>query len=198
MKRLLLLAACLAAAGCSDSKVVVRATLAENGGPVADLPVWVLPYDRQALMDSLAKDAGEPEPAIPAPLVTQLEGLTTREREMTAAGDARAAQVRAMRQAVQKQVDSIRVERRQWRERTFAAFDSLAKAREAELGATAHVDTTDARGVARIPAGEGRVWVWAAYVLPDVTLEWNLRVTVTGDSTDVELTRENAKERRFY
>jgi hypothetical protein len=197
MKRLLLLAACVAAAGCSDSKVVVRATLADNGGPVADLPVWVLPYDRQALMDSLAEAAGDPEPAIPAPLITQLEGLIARERQMTAAGDARAAQVRVMRLAVQKQVDSIRVERRRWRQKTFVDFDSLAKAREAELGAAAAVDTTDAQGIARVPA-EGRVWIWAAYVLPDVTLEWNIPVTVRGDSTTIELTRDKAKERRFY
>jgi hypothetical protein len=198
MKRLLLLAACVAAAGCSDSKVVVRATLAENGGPVADLPVWVLPYDRQALMDSLAEDAGKPEPAIPSPLLTQLEGLTARERELAAAGDPRLAQFRAQRQALQKQVDSIRVARRAWREDVFASFDSLARAREVDLGATASVDTTDAQGVAHVSAGEGRVWVWAAYVLPDVTLEWNLPVTVRGDSTVVQLTRENARERRFY
>jgi hypothetical protein len=198
MKRLLLLAACLAAAGCSDSKVVVHASLAENGQPVADLPVWVLPYDRQALMDSLAKEAGEPEPGIPAPLVTQLEGLTARERQLAAAGDPRLPAMRAQRQAVQKQVDSIRVARHRWRERVFADFDSLAQARQAELGVTASVDTTDARGIARIGADEGRVWVWAAYVLPDVTLEWNVPVTVRGDSTTVNLTRENAKERKFY
>ena len=198
MKRLLLMAACAAAAGCSDSKVVVHASLAENGEPVADLPVWVLPYDRQALMDSLAEEAGEPEPAIPAPLVTQLEGLTARERQLAAAGDPRLPAFRAQLAAVQKQVDSIRVARRRWREHTFADFDSLAEARQAELGATASVDTTDARGVARISAGEGRVWIWAVYVLPDVTLEWNVPVTVRGDSTTVDLTRENAKERRFY
>lgn len=198
MKRLLLLAACMAAAGCSDSKVVVHARLAENGQPVADLPVWVLPYDRQALMDSLARDAGDPEPAIPAPLITQLEGLTAREKELAASGDPRLPAFRAQRAAVQKQVDSIRVARRQWREKTFADFDSLARARQGELGVTATVDTTDARGTARIAADEGRMWIWAAYVLPDVTLEWNVPVTVRGDSTTVELTRENAKERRFY
>lgn len=198
MKRLLLLAACLASAGCSDSKVVVHASLAENGQPVADLPVWVLPYDRQALMDSLAEEAGEPEPGIPAPLITQLEGLTARERQLAAAGDPRLAAFRAQRMAVQKQVDSIRTARVAWRERVFADFDSLSDARQAELGVTSAVDTTDARGIARISADEGRVWIWASYVLPDVTLEWNVPVTVRGDSTTVRLTRENAKERKFY
>jgi hypothetical protein len=198
MKRLLLLAACVAAAGCSDSKVVVRASLAEAGEPVADLPVYLLPYDRQALMDSLAKAAGQPEPAIPAALVTQLEGLNARERQLSAAGDSTVRGVRARRAAVQAQVDSIRASRLRWRERVFADFDSVAKGKMAELGVGTATDTTDARGVAHIAADEGRFWLYAAYVLPDVTLEWNVPVTVRGDSTVVRLTRKNARERRFY
>lgn len=198
MKRLLLLAACLAVAGCSDSKVVVRAELDPGGRPVADLPVYLLPYDRQALMDSLARDSGKPEPAIPAALITQLESLNARERQLAAAGDTTLRQVRLQARGVQARIDSIRVARRAWRQRTFAEFDSLAEARMAELGTGAAVDTTDARGIAELPADEGPFWVYAAYVLPDVTLEWNVRVTVRGDSTVVRLTRENAKERRFY
>lgn len=197
MKRLLLLAACLAAAGCSDSKVVVHAALAE-GQPVADLPVWVLPYDREDLMDSLVREAGQPEPAIPAELLTQLQSLTERERQLTARGDTALRQARAQRAAVQKQIDSIRTARREWRDRVLAPFDSLARAKEAESGTVAVVDTTDARGVARVSADEGRMWIYASYVLPDLTLEWNLPLTVRGDSTTIRLTRENAKERRFY
>lgn len=199
MKRLLLLAACVAAAGCSDSKVVVRATLAEGGQPVADMPVYLLPYDRQALMDSLAEAAGEPEPAIPAALVTQLESLNARERQMAAAGDSAVRTVRAQRAAVQAQVDSIRANRLRWRQRVFAPFDSVAQAKMQEMGAGAASDTTDTTGRARLSAAdEGRFWIYAAYVLPDVTLEWNVPVTVRGDSTVVRLTRENATERRFY
>lgn len=198
MKRLLLLAACVAAAGCSDSKVVVRASLAQAGEPVADLPVFLLPYDRQALMDSLAKASDEPEPTIPSALVTQLESLNARERQIAAAGGAEVRLVRAQRAMVQARMDSIRVSRRRWRQEVFADFDSVAKMKMAELAATAATDTTDAQGVASIPADEGRFWIYAAYVLPDVTLEWNVPVTVRGDSTVVRLTRENAKERRFY
>jgi hypothetical protein len=198
MKRLLLLAACLAAAGCSDSKVVVHATLAEDGQPVADMPVYLLPYDRQALIDSLAEEAGQPEPAIPAALVTQLESLNARERQLAAAGDSTVRQVRAQRAVVQAQVDSIRVNRRRWRNEVFGPFDSLAQAKMAELGAGAAADTTDATGTARVAADEGRFWIYASYVLPDVTLEWNVPVNVRGDSTVVRLTRENARERRFY
>lgn len=198
MKRLLLLAACLAAAGCSDSKVVVRASLAQAGEPVADMPVYLLPYDREALMDSLAEASDEPEPAIPEALVTQLESLNARERQLSAAGDSTIRQVRAQRAAVQAQVDSIRVSRRRWRQRVFADFDSVANAKITELGTGTATDTTDTQGVAHLPADEGRFWIYAAYVLPDVTLEWNLPVTVRGDSAVVRLTRENAKERRFY
>jgi hypothetical protein len=198
MKRLLLLAACLAAAGCSDSKVVVRASLAEAGEPIVDLPVFLLPYDRQALMDSLAESSDEPEPMIPSALITQLESLNARERQLAAAGDSTIRQVRAQRAAVQARMDSIRVNRRRWREQTFADFDSVADMKMTELGMTAATDTTDARGTASIAADEGRFWLYAAYVLPDVTLEWNVPVTVRGDSTVVRLTRENAKERRFY
>lgn len=199
MKRLLLLAACLAAAGCSDSKVVVRAALAGEGEPVADMPVYLLPYDRKALMDSLAEAAELPEPAIPAVLITQLESLTARQGQLAAAGDSAVRQVRAQRAAVQAQVDSIRANRRRWRQRVFADFDSVAEGKMAELGAGASTDTTDASGVARLGAGEeGRYWIYATYVLPDVQLEWNVPVTVRGDSTVVRLTRENAEERRFY
>lgn len=198
MKRLLLLAACLVAAGCSDSKVVVRASLAQAGEPVADLPVFLLPYDRQALMDSLAEESDQPEPTIPSALVTQLESLNARERQLAATGGAEIRQVRAQRTVLQAQLDSIRVTRRRWRQRVFADFDSMAQVKMADLGTTAATDTTDRQGVASIAADEGRFWVYAAYVLPDVTLEWNVPVNVRGDSTVVRLTRENAKERRFY
>jgi len=198
MKRLLLLAACLAAAGCSDSKVVVHATLAQGGQPVADMPVFLLPYDRQALMDSLVKASDEQEPAIPAALVTQLESLSARERQMSAAGDSTVRGVRAQRAAVQAQVDSIRVRRLRWRQRVFEPFDSISAAKMAELGAGAATDTTDTSGRAAIAADEGRFWIYASYVLPDATLEWNVPVNVRGDSTVVRLTRENATQRRFY
>lgn len=198
MKRLLLLAALLAVAGCSDSKVVVRAALAEGGRPVADLPVYLLPYDREALMDSLAQAAGQPEPAIPAAMVTQLESLTVREQRLAASGDSAVQRVRAERRGVQARVDSIRAARREWRQRVFAPFDSVAGAKVAELGVSAVADTTDATGTARLAADEGRFWLYAVYVLPDRTLEWNVPVTVRGDSTVVRLTPENAKERRFY
>ncbi|HEU0015352.1 MAG TPA: hypothetical protein VFQ45_16810, partial [Longimicrobium sp.] len=115
MKRWLLLAACCAAAaGCSDSKVVVRASLDQGGQPIADLPVWLLPYDRKALADSMLRAGEMPEPAIPADLLTQLESLTAREKE--AAGDSARRQVQAARRTLQARIDSIKTARRVWRE----------------------------------------------------------------------------------
>ena len=64
--------------------------------------------------------------------------------------------------------------------------DSVAQAKVAELGLSAVADTTDATGTARLPADEGRFWIYAVYVLPDRTLEWNLPVTVRGDSTVID------------
>ena len=196
MKRaLLFLAVCLTAAGCSDSKVVVRAALAEGGEPIVDMPVYLLPYDRKALMDSLARASEEPEPTIPADLVTQLERLSS---APAVPGDSAARAAQAARRVLQARIDSIRAARAQWRQRVFAPFDSVARMKESELGETAASDTTDAAGRAEVPADEGRFWLYATYVLPETTLEWNLPVAVRGDSVVVNLTRKNAKEQQFY
>lgn len=193
MKRLLL-ALALVAAGCDDPRVVVEASL--DGEPLSGLPVWLLPYDRVALVDSLVQESDEPEPAIPAELVAALD--TARALERQAQGDTLLAQRRAHRRMLEVRVDSIRAARRAWRDRIYAPLDSLARAREAELGTSARSDTTDARGRASLPADEGRFWVWSVYVLPEATLEWSVPVAVRGDSAAVGLTRESARERRVY
>jgi hypothetical protein len=196
MKRaLLFLSVCLTAAGCSDSKVVVRASLAEGGEAIAEMPVYLLPYDRRALMDSLARASEEPEPTIPADLVTQLESLNAAPR---VPGDSTARANAAMRTVLQARIDSIRAARVTWRQRVYAPFDSVARAKESELAVKASADTTDAAGRAAIPADEGRFWIYATYVLPETTLEWNLPVSVRGDSVVVSLTRKNAKEQQFF
>lgn len=198
MKRPLpaLAAFCLAAAGCSDSKVVVQASLTEGGAPVADLPVWILPYDRQALADSLVRDAGLPEPMVPAELVTQLEGLNA--AEAAAGTDSARRAVAAARTALEARIDTVRARRVAWREQVFADFDSLARVKEGELGRAARIDTTNARGIAEMEVDAGRWWAWSVYVLPDEVLEWNVPFTMRGDSTLVTLTRENAEARMIY
>lgn len=193
MKRLLLVLS-LAAAGCSDSQVVAEVSL--DGEPLAGLPVWLLPYDRVALRDSLVQESDEPEPAIPAALIARLD--TVRARAEGAAGDTLITELRAERRALEARIDSIRTARREWRDRVYAPLDSLARERESELGTGPRSDTTDARGRASFPADEGRHWVWSVYVLPEATLEWSVPVVLRGDSAHVELTRENARERRFH
>lgn len=72
MKRFLVLlsaASVLGTAACSRPEVVVEARLPQPGeeGTVAlaNLPIRFLPYDRDAIFDSLEAAADEPEPKIP-------------------------------------------------------------------------------------------------------------------------------------
>jgi hypothetical protein len=146
-------------------------------------------------MDSLARASDEPEPTIPADLVQQLERLNA---APVVPGDSASRANVALRTVLRARIDSIRAARAQWRQRVFAPFDSVARAKESELAETAASDTTDARGHAAIPADEGRFWIYATYVLPETTLEWNLPVSVRGDSVVVPLTRKNAKEQQFF
>lgn len=198
MKRtLLFVAVSLTAAGCSDSRVVVRANLAKGGEPVADMPVYLLPYDRVALMDSLEKASDSTEPTIPAELLQQLQRLNA---APPPSGDSLARAAALQKRQIQARIDSIRGRRRAWRDEVFAPFDSLAKNKGAELGIAAAADTTDKTGRAAVPAEAGTYWVYASYVLPGSTLEWNIRVKLPEDqdSIVVPLSRENARERPFY
>lgn len=69
----------LLGAACSKPEVQVRAELPGAGGaastPVADLPVRLLPYDRDAILDSLTRAAKRPEPQVPANLQPQRDSL---------------------------------------------------------------------------------------------------------------------------
>ncbi|HEV2148274.1 MAG TPA: hypothetical protein VGR37_12790 [Longimicrobiaceae bacterium] len=186
----------LALAACdSDPQVTVRATL--DGAPVADLPVRLLPYDREELLESLASAARSPEPAIPPELLQQLQGLPAAEREARARGDTALARFQAMRRVLFARADSVRAARREWAQATYAAFDSLAARRAETAGRLEAVDTTDASGTVNFEAKPARWWVYARYTLPHSELYWNLPVEVAGDSTVVELTRANARERPF-
>ena len=73
MKRSWMLLAALAFAACGPAEIVVTAELepTDEGAeatPVGDLEVWVLPYDRDVIFDSLAQAAESPEPPIPEDL----------------------------------------------------------------------------------------------------------------------------------
>ncbi len=78
MKRFLVLLSALAPLGlaaCSSPEVVAEASLAQEGSAepqaLSDLPVRLLPYDRDAIFDSLAAVAETPEPQIPPEILQQ-------------------------------------------------------------------------------------------------------------------------------
>ena len=92
MKRFLVLLSAalpLALAACEQPQVTVQAALPQEGaeGAVAlgDLPVRLLPYNRDAIFDSLEAAYGEPEPEIPADLLEQQAAVQQAQTEWRAA-----------------------------------------------------------------------------------------------------------------
>lgn len=84
MKRsFLLVAASLAVAACGPAELVVTAEVDvedPNTGetvnrPISDLEIQLLPFDRDAVFDSLATAFGTPEPAIPQDLLDAREEI---------------------------------------------------------------------------------------------------------------------------
>ena len=199
MKRHFVVLALLAAAACgTDPKVVVHASLQEGGAPITDLPVQLLPYDRQALIDSLGKAADDPEPELPQEVLQQQEALQAEAAAVRQRGDTAVARWNAARRALSAQLAAHQRARAAWADSAYKDFPEVAKAAAAAKELSEASDTTDASGRAELPAEEGQYWVYARYVLPDTELEWNVRMTHTGDSTVVPLTRANAKERPLF
>lgn len=190
MRPLVVLACLLLAAACgAEPKVVVRAEL--DGQPVPDLPVRLLSYDRQAILDSLALAREEPEPRLPQELLQRFSAIQAEEARLRQSGDTALRRVSAERQALQARLDSLRKVRTAWLEKIQEPFEEAVEERAG--AASERADTTDASGRAELPAGEGKQWVVARYVLPETVLEWEVTVTARGDSTTVRLNRENAK-----
>jgi hypothetical protein len=77
----LAMALLLAAGACGPAQVVVTAEVSMSNpdgegmvtNPIADMVVELLPYDRDAIFDSLAAAYGTPEPAIPQELLDARE-----------------------------------------------------------------------------------------------------------------------------
>lgn len=72
-------------AACSSPEVVIEAALPQEGAAepltLADLPVRLLPYDRDAIFDSLAQAYGEPEPQIPPEILAAQEQVQQAQTE---------------------------------------------------------------------------------------------------------------------
>lgn len=65
----------LAVTGCEKPQVFAEVGMSAEGGgeilPLADLPVRLLPYDREAVLDSLEAASDEPQPPIPPELLAR-------------------------------------------------------------------------------------------------------------------------------
>lgn len=86
MNRLVLtvmVAAGLLLAACGGTEVVVQAQIEGQDGSVAlrDLPVRAIPYDRDAIFDSLRAAYAEPEPEIPQELMVLQDSITRAQEE---------------------------------------------------------------------------------------------------------------------
>jgi hypothetical protein len=157
MKRTLVLlpAAFLVLAACSEPKVAVQATLpnvqTNEPAPLARLPIRLLPYDRDAIFDSLASVSEEPEPAIPQEILERQRAVQAAQAEWQTAtdrwGEARdrlktlSDQLQQMQQRGQRNTPEYRqrfqqfgtLEReetaaQQARDQAFARFTSLQEA----------------------------------------------------------------------
>lgn len=86
MKRSWLVLAALSFAACGPAEIVVTAELQPEAEgmeatPVGDLEVWVLPYDRDIIFDSLTQAAESPEPPIPEDLRLAQEQVAEAQQE---------------------------------------------------------------------------------------------------------------------
>ncbi len=254
MKRFLVLVAILApitAAGCGDPLVVAEAAIADEASgerlALGDLPIRLLPYDRDAIFDSLEAAHPTPEPPIPPEILAQQQQvqdaqtewreaeerwstvrdslrilseeltrmqnqgmrgtpqyaqaferfgtLETAERQVNQQMDQAFARFDSLQQQTLAVADSVRVVRDMWADEAFAAFGQVVQQKLNESGREEIADTTNAQGVATFRAPSGRWWVYGRYTLPYEELYWNVPIEVTGDSTHIEITRENAEVR---
>ncbi len=71
----LALGGAIASAACGPTDVTINASMEVAGAegtevrPLAEMEIQLLPFDRDAIFDSLAREASEPEPEIPADLL---------------------------------------------------------------------------------------------------------------------------------
>lgn len=185
----------LVAACGTDPEVIVHATRTDDASgetvAIADLPVRLLPYDRDALLDSLRAEADTPEPPIPPELTARLASLEAQPRQVNGSGDSASVQLGVLR----ARADSLREARRAWAEHAYADFDRAAVAALEASGRVEVADTTGVEGAAAFNVPAGRWWVYARYALPDAELYWNFPIEVTDPGALVSLTPANAERR---
>ncbi|HET7322571.1 MAG TPA: hypothetical protein VFI96_08770 [Longimicrobiaceae bacterium] len=126
----------LVAAACGEPKVTVEAALPGVGGapagPVADLPIRLLPYDRAAILDSLRAAAETPEPAPDSTLALLQQQMDSLEAAWRAART-RARQIDDSLQVLTGSGERERLdrERGEVKQRADSAFARLTRLRRA-------------------------------------------------------------------
>jgi hypothetical protein len=103
-------AAGMVLAGCGGSEIAVRAQIeaTADGEPLAlrDLPVRILPYDRDVIFDSLRAAYPEPQPEIP-PALQQLEAQISAAQEQWQAAEQRWIMVRDSLQRMSRRMQGM-------------------------------------------------------------------------------------------
>ncbi len=136
MKRLLLIlatgfgAAMLGACGGGQVIVQIETATVEGGDVIAlqDLEVQLLPYDRDAVFDSLASAYPEPEPPIPDTLI-QLQAAVAKAQEEWRQAETRWATVRDSLQRISQEMEGLSRAQAEYRI-LFAEFNALAPEEE--------------------------------------------------------------------
>ena len=143
---LVILLPTLPACGGSELTVIVQAEEGEEAAPVADLPVELLPFNRDSVFEALAARAEEPEPQIPADLQAQFDSVAALQESWRAVetewGEAREAlqnlSDRLQRldrrsreyQQLYRQFDGLESTERRLnnaRQQAFSAFDEMQR-----------------------------------------------------------------------
>jgi hypothetical protein len=113
MKRKLVLFSLFAVAvtaACERNQVAVDAALVDEqtqeARPLENLPVRLLPYDRDAIFDSLEAAYPEPEPTIPPEMMVERDQIIQAEREWRSSED-RWSTARDSLQALSRELDRM-------------------------------------------------------------------------------------------
>jgi hypothetical protein len=181
----------LLAAACSQPQLTVQAELSEAGAeaadPIADLPIRLVPYDRDAIIDSLTLAGKAPEPRLPVALNATRDSLAI----VQAAWRVEEARLRAIqdtmpmlnvrigadpteRERKLRETQRLEQEQREVKQR-MATLQAQISARSREIGET--VDS--------VRAARQR---WSQTVLKDFDRIAEARISAAGRSAVIDTT----------
>jgi hypothetical protein len=113
----------LAACGGSELTVLVLAGEGDEQQPVADLPLELLPFNRDSVFETLAAQAEEPEPQIPADLQAQFDEVAALQETWRAA-EAEWAEAREALQNLSSRLQRLDRRSREYQQ-LYRQFDGL-------------------------------------------------------------------------